>query len=212
MRAHIALDTRFIYICKDIIHCVSLNDLYDVVPRRCHNLTFSRTGKFNTKDNEKHLHQLNFSDLSTLVIIMNDIKTEIVDNTEQVSELVDWLLNCLSPSAPSFPIMYVDLEVPNLCRHGSISIFTILVDAGISTSRIYLIDIHTLGGEVFRTEGTQGKTLKDILQENRFHKSSSTFTTIQMPCTLISVCPCKGLRTFNSWKVRQGKPQNLGGS
>jgi exonuclease 3'-5' domain-containing protein 1 len=44
------------------------------------------------------------------------------------------------------------------------------VDAGGSNSRIYLIDVHTLGAEVFRTPGTEGKTLKDILQDKQIPK------------------------------------------
>jgi exonuclease 3'-5' domain-containing protein 1 len=66
--------------------------------------------------------------------------------------------------------MYIDLEGPNLCRHGSISIFTLLVDTGVSTGRVYLIDVQKLGAEAFGTPGTEGKTLRDILQNEQTPK------------------------------------------
>ena len=59
--------------------------------------------------------------------------------------------------------MYINLEGLNLCYYSSISSFTLLVNIGVLTSRIYLINIHTLGAEVFRIPRTRGKKLKDIL-------------------------------------------------
>ena len=59
--------------------------------------------------------------------------------------------------------MYIDLEGVNLCREGSISILTLLIDTRIPTGRVYLIDVHTLGAQAFNTASAKQTTLKDIL-------------------------------------------------
>jgi exonuclease 3'-5' domain-containing protein 1 len=66
--------------------------------------------------------------------------------------------------------MYIDLEGMDLCREGSLSILTLLIDTGIPTGRVYLIDVHTLGAQAFNTTGTKRKTLKDILQDEKIPK------------------------------------------
>ncbi|MCJ1385188.1 hypothetical protein MMC17_008309 [Xylographa soralifera] len=66
--------------------------------------------------------------------------------------------------------MYIDLEGVNLCREGSLSIFTLLIDTGISTIRVCLIDVHSLGSQAFNTTGIKNKTLKDILQDEKIPK------------------------------------------
>ncbi|PVH91319.1 hypothetical protein DM02DRAFT_620603 [Periconia macrospinosa] len=98
------------------------------------------------------------------------IETEFVDTTKQIGDLVDWLV--LRHATPSLypPTMYIDLEGKNLCREGSISIFTLLMDTSTSTKRACLIDVHTLGAHAFNTSGAKGKTLKDILQDENIPK------------------------------------------
>ena len=64
--------------------------------------------------------------------------------------------------------MYVDLEGVDLCCEGTISILTILVNAGFP--KVYLIDVYVLGAQAFNTAGIEKKTLKDILQDGRIPK------------------------------------------
>ncbi|CAN9093015.1 unnamed protein product [Alternaria alternata] len=104
---------------------------------------------------------------------MEDIETEIINTTERIGDLVDWLVFRHDRLQYS-PTMYIDLEGVNLCREGSISILTLLIDTGIPTGRVYLIDVHTLGAQAFNTAGAKrtlkGTTLKDILQDERIPK------------------------------------------
>ena len=101
---------------------------------------------------------------------MEDIKTDIINTTEEIGELVDWLVLRHVPPIPSSPTMYIDLEGVNLCREGSLSILTLLIDTGISTRRVCLIDVQVLGAQAFNTPGVKQKTLKDILQDENIPK------------------------------------------
>jgi hypothetical protein len=95
-------------------------------------------------------------------ISIRDIKTEIINTTKQIGDLVGWLILRHSPPELYQPTMYIDLEGVNLCREGSLSILTLLIDIGIPTIRVYLIDIYSLGSQAFNTTSIKGKTLKDI--------------------------------------------------
>jgi len=101
---------------------------------------------------------------------MRDIKTEIINTTKQIGDLVDWLILRHSPPEPYEPTMYIDLEGVNLCREGSLSILTLLIDTGIPTIRVCLIDVYSLGSQAFNTTGIKGKTLKDILHDEKIPK------------------------------------------
>ena len=102
---------------------------------------------------------------------MKDIKTDIINTTKEIGDLVDWLVLRHAPPVPYSPTMYIDLEGVNLCREGSLSILTLLIDTGIPTRRVYLIDVHVLGAQAFNTTGIkQKKTLKDILQDEKIPK------------------------------------------
>ncbi|CAN9090525.1 unnamed protein product [Alternaria alternata] len=110
---------------------------------------------------------------------MEDIETEIINTTERIGDLVDWLVFRHDRLQYS-PTMYIDLEGVNLCREGSISILTLLIHTGNAIRRVYLIDVHTLGAQAFNTAGAKrptlkgttlkGTTLKDILQDERIPK------------------------------------------
>ncbi|KAF1973091.1 hypothetical protein BU23DRAFT_465984, partial [Bimuria novae-zelandiae CBS 107.79] len=82
-----------------------------------------------------------------------------------ISDLVDWLVVRHAPPIPHAPTMYIDIEGLNLCREGSISILTLLIDTGTPTRRVCLVDVHALGAQAFNTAGAKKKTLKDILQD-----------------------------------------------
>ena len=101
---------------------------------------------------------------------MRDIKIEIINTTEQIGDLVDWLVFRHEPSVPCSPTMYIDLEGVDLCREGSLSILTLMIDTGIPTRRVCLFDIHLLGAQAFNTAGVNQKTLKDILQDDKIPK------------------------------------------
>ncbi|PQE09318.1 3 -5 exonuclease protein [Rutstroemia sp. NJR-2017a BVV2] len=101
---------------------------------------------------------------------MKNIKTEIIDTTKQIGDLVDWLILRHASPETYKPTMYIDLEGIDLCREGSLSIFTLLIDTGIPTTRVYLIDVYSLGPQAFNTTGIQSKTLKDILQDEKIPK------------------------------------------
>jgi exonuclease 3'-5' domain-containing protein 1 len=109
-------------------------------------------------------------DVTGSIANMKSIDSEIVNTTAQVSKLVDWLVLRHAPPTPFSPTMYLDLEGINLCRHGSISVLTLLIDTGTPTRHVYLIDVHTLGARAFNTTGTKLKTLKDILQDEKIPK------------------------------------------
>jgi exonuclease 3'-5' domain-containing protein 1 len=96
---------------------------------------------------------------------LQECKTEIINTTAQIADLVDWLVLRHAPPRPHKPTMYLDLEGVNLCREGSLSILTLLIDTGIPTKRVCLIDVHTLGEPAFTTAGAKGTTLQDILQD-----------------------------------------------
>ena len=101
---------------------------------------------------------------------MKDIKTEFINTTKKIADLADWLIFRHAPPVPYSPTMYIDLEGVDLCREGSLSIFTLLIDTGIPTERVCLIDVHTLGAQAFNTAGAKRKTLKDILQDEKIIK------------------------------------------
>jgi exonuclease 3'-5' domain-containing protein 1 len=101
---------------------------------------------------------------------MKDVEAEIIDTTEQVGALVDWLVFRHAPPAPHSPTMYLDLEGVDLCRYGSISILTLLINTGATVERVCLIDVHTLGAQAFKTAGAEGKTLQDVLQDGKLPK------------------------------------------
>ncbi|KAL8833171.1 MAG: hypothetical protein Q9170_004452, partial [Blastenia crenularia] len=101
---------------------------------------------------------------------MRDIKVDVINTAEQISDLVDWLVFRHAPPVPHSPTMYIDLEGVNLCREGSISILTLMIDTGTPTNRVCLIDVHSLDAKAFNTAGVQSKTIKDILQDDNIPK------------------------------------------
>ncbi|KAF2704063.1 hypothetical protein K504DRAFT_463143 [Pleomassaria siparia CBS 279.74] len=92
------------------------------------------------------------------------IAVEIINTPEQIGRLVDQLVD-IHVSPLDTPAMYIDIEGVALCREGSISIFTLLIDTGSGTTPAFLIDVHILGAQAFNTPGTRDKTLKDVLQD-----------------------------------------------
>ncbi|KAF4959955.1 hypothetical protein FSARC_10603 [Fusarium sarcochroum] len=80
-----------------------------------------------------------------------------VDDTAALSKMVD-TLDILPVDKP---LIFIDLEGVNLCRHGTISIMQIY---DLVAKRTYLVDVYTLGSKCFSTPGANGRTLKQILE------------------------------------------------
>ena len=70
-------------------------------------------------------------------------------------------------SIPQSSTLYLDLEGTKLSRNGTLSIITILVHP---TQAACLIDVQTLGNSAFITAGSNGKTLKVLLEDSRTSK------------------------------------------
>ncbi|KAF7948157.1 uncharacterized protein EAE97_003568 [Botrytis byssoidea] len=66
---------------------------------------------------------------------MRDIKTEIIDTEKQISDLVDWLIFRYASRVLVESTMYIDLEGVDLCREGSLSILTLLINIGSPSMR-----------------------------------------------------------------------------
>ena len=101
---------------------------------------------------------------------MTRIETEIINTKKQIGDLVDWLVLRHASTELFKPTMYIDLEGVDLCRNGSLSILTLLIDTGSTTTHINLIDVHVLGLQAFDTTGVKRRTLKDILQDEKIPK------------------------------------------
>ena len=59
--------------------------------------------------------------------------------------------------------MVLDLEGNNLSRHGSLSLVTILVAP---RKKVYLVDVTTLTHDAFDSAGSDGSTLRSILESS----------------------------------------------
>jgi exonuclease 3'-5' domain-containing protein 1 len=70
-------------------------------------------------------------------------------------------------SISSFNSLYIDLEGINLCRHGTISLITILV---YPENVVRLVDVAVLGNQAFTVTSDSGKTLKSILEDPNIPK------------------------------------------
>ncbi|VBB73181.1 Putative protein of unknown function [Podospora comata] len=83
----------------------------------------------------------------------------IVDTTDRLSALLDDLINL--PTSP--PSLYLDLEGEDLSRRGTIAILQIHVHP---VNETYLVDIHTLQNQAFKTSSISDtkKTLKSLLE------------------------------------------------
>ncbi|KAH7025240.1 uncharacterized protein B0I36DRAFT_424735 [Microdochium trichocladiopsis] len=76
---------------------------------------------------------------------MKEIKTEIINTPKQIGDLVDWLVLRHAPPEPYEPTMN-------------------------PTLRVYVIDVYSLGLQTFNTTGTKGRTLKDVLEDEKIPK------------------------------------------
>ncbi|KAI6753825.1 hypothetical protein HG530_013001 [Fusarium avenaceum] len=86
-----------------------------------------------------------------------------VNSTTGIAELVD----SLHGPPTVHPSIFIDLEGVNLSRHGTISIMQVY---HLPSKNTYLIDVYTLGDKCFSTPGSNGRTLKEILESDSVSK------------------------------------------
>ncbi|KAK5155915.1 hypothetical protein LTS14_005481 [Recurvomyces mirabilis] len=87
----------------------------------------------------------------------------LVGTVELLRTFLDSVKAC--PNDP--PSFYIDLEGDDLCRHGTVSLITILV---VPHHKVYLIDVATLGRSAFDTSTADGNTLRQLLESDRIAK------------------------------------------
>ena len=90
--------------------------------------------------------------------------SSLIDTSSEVASLIDSISDL--PTHP--PSLYIDLEGANLGRHGTISILQLYV---LPTNQTHLIDIHSLKEAAFTTPGSNGQTLKGILESSTIPKA-----------------------------------------
>ncbi|KAK4463494.1 ribonuclease H-like domain-containing protein [Cladorrhinum samala] len=76
-------------------------------------------------------------------------------------------LEAFLSSIPPSSTLYLDLEGQQLCRHGTISLMTVLLHP---QGVVKLIDVLSLGESAFTTTSTDGKSLKSILEDPNITK------------------------------------------
>lgn len=90
------------------------------------------------------------------------MEVEIIDKPSALKAFLDGISD-----TPDQPYLYVDLEGNNLCRHGILSIVTIMIE---STRTVQLLDVTTLGKDAFCTPSASNNTLKQILESDNVTK------------------------------------------
>lgn len=89
---------------------------------------------------------------------MESLQSTIVDTIENLESFLD----AVPPSPHTKPQLFLDLEGANLSRDGSIAILQVHI---LEASSTYLLDVVTLGKDLFMIKGSTSKrSLKDILE------------------------------------------------
>ena len=91
------------------------------------------------------------------------MKSELINTSPLLKAFLDGL-NAIEGEPPS---LYVDLEGNNLSRLGTLSLVTVLVEP---REKVYLIDVTTLGRDAFDVAGSDGRSLRDILESSEIIK------------------------------------------
>ena len=91
------------------------------------------------------------------------MQSELVDTASALQAFLDGVAD----DAGKSPSLYVDLEGNNLSRHGTLSLVTIFVEP---EKKVYLIDVTTLQQDAFDTAGSNGRTLRAVLESDRVTK------------------------------------------
>ncbi len=91
------------------------------------------------------------------------MKSELINTSPLLKAFLDSLIN-IEGEPPS---LYVDLEGNNLSRDGTLSLVTVLVEP---REKVYLIDVTTLGRDAFDDAGSDGRSLRNILESSEIIK------------------------------------------
>lgn len=98
-----------------------------------------------------------------MTVEQSQLQTKVVDS----SSVLLCLLDDLTHLNTSSPILYLDLEGTKLGRDGSISILTLYV---VPRKTIYLIDVHGMRDQAFRTLHPSGTSLRSVLESPSIKK------------------------------------------
>lgn len=85
------------------------------------------------------------------------MEAEIIDYPSTLKTFIDHLPYYRGQE----PSLYIDLEGNNLSRKGALSLVTILVEP---RHTVHLIDVTGLGENAFSTAGSDGRTIRQILE------------------------------------------------
>ena len=88
---------------------------------------------------------------------------QFIDDTKALREFVESLPDCNE----NWPSLYIDLEGNDLCRRGTLSLLTILVEP---RHTVHIIDVTKLGNEAFNTTDAEGRSVKSILEYDNIIK------------------------------------------
>jgi exonuclease 3'-5' domain-containing protein 1 len=91
------------------------------------------------------------------------MEAQMIDSPSALKNFINNLPDCkgLEPS------LYIDLEGNNLSRYGTLSLITVLVEPQHTT---HLVDVTSLGNDAFTVAGSDGRTLKSILESQEIVK------------------------------------------
>lgn len=87
----------------------------------------------------------------------------MIDSKPALKAFIDNLLECKNAN----PSLFVDLEGNNLSREGTLSLLTVLVEP---RHTVHLIDVTGLGDDAFTTAGSDGRTIKQMLESPKVCK------------------------------------------
>lgn len=87
----------------------------------------------------------------------------MIDSPLALKTFIDDLPDCKGAE----PSLYIDLEGNNLSRNGTLSLITVLVEP---RHTVHLVDVTGLGKDTFDTAGSDGRTLRRILESQEIVK------------------------------------------
>ncbi len=91
------------------------------------------------------------------------MSANLIDTEDQVRPLIENIRS----KEPGKPLIFVDLEGVDLSRHGSIAIMQILIPP---SPIVHLLDVHVLERQAFDTAGSDGLTLRSVLESEDYSK------------------------------------------
>ncbi len=96
----------------------------------------------------------------SFVALQTPMKSELINT----SPLLTVFLDSLKDIEGEPPSLYLDLEGNNLSRLGTLLLVTVLIKP---RDKVYLIDVTTLGRDAFDVAGSDGRSLRSILESSK---------------------------------------------